>query len=134
MNIVSAVNENTCICSSADPSVLLQRMFCTVCYQGSLPERKFKKKDRKVGCGICLPCQGVVNRYYTASIKGIRKPGKTVRNECWKKLLKVPDWSSALDMLTQALPGMLQKNYKRKQFLFDKLCMNVLAFMEYPPL
>ncbi len=77
-------DEKVCKCFQID----LQPMFCTICYNDKLPARKFKKKDRKSGSGICLPCQGAVNRYYTKKIKNVRKPGKKVKDELWGKSLQ----------------------------------------------
>ena len=78
-------DETICkTCSQID----LRRMFCIICYHDNLPARKFKKKDRKKDSGICLPCQGAVNRYYTKQIKNIRKPGKKVKDEAWDKSIQ----------------------------------------------
>ena len=78
-------DETICkTCSQID----LRRMFCIICYNDNLPARKFKKKDRKKDSGICLPCQGAVNRYYTKQIKNIRKPGKKVKDEAWDKSIQ----------------------------------------------
>ena len=76
-------DEKACKCFQID-----LQMFCVICYNDNLPARKFKKKDRKNGKGVCLPCQGAVNRYYTKKIKNVRKPGKKVKDELWDKSLQ----------------------------------------------
>ena len=79
MNLCDRDREK-CRCFSA---IQLPRMYCTVCYQSNLPERKFKKKARQHGSGICLPCQGAVNRHYAGLIGRKRKPGKRVKSQAW---------------------------------------------------
>lgn len=77
-----------CDCLDNSATKYLQRMFCTICYNDDLPERKFKKRDRKTDSGICLPCLGVVNRYFTNAIKGKRRVGKVLRNKAWMQSIE----------------------------------------------
>ena len=78
-------NLDKCICFSP---IQLPRMYCTICYQSNLPERKFKKKARQNDSGICLPCQGAVNRQYSSLIGRKRKPGKKLRSQAWNTAIE----------------------------------------------
>ena len=84
---MSLCNQDLDKCRCFSP-LQLPRMYCTICYQSNLPERKFKKKARQNDSGICLPCQGAVNRHYSSLIGRKRKPGKSIRNQAWNTAIE----------------------------------------------
>ena len=75
------------ICSRCT-EIALPRMWCRICYKGSLPERKFTKKERKGNSGVCVKCKGETNRWYASAVAKRRKPSNAFKKRARQDALE----------------------------------------------
>ena len=100
------------VCPSCD-TVALPRMWCAVCFDHGLPERKFTKKERKGDSGVCVKCKGVVNGIYASVVGKKRKPSyalkKSARQDAMERarIEVCPGYREATEALEEERPQIL---------------------------
>ena len=108
------MDRNVTGCPSCDV-VALPRMWCEVCFEHSLPERKFTKKERKgsSGSGVCVKCKGVVGKFYADKVGKRRKPSNTLKKRSRQEALELarkevcPGYSAAVEALEEGRAEMM---------------------------